>query len=139
VLRVQAPLVKQHRQWETLTDDVDAAGYKLLPKVRQILRGKRYVEYLAPKFIRRFHAKRSGLLTVLEPYRGDAPRLHEIRRLPLTLNGEPTNEGIALRYTDENGVQHQIIMCPRRGAKEAGGWTVRASFTAGANGPLVGF
>ncbi len=139
VLRVMMPLVKQHRQWERLTGDLKAAGYRMLPWDRLKIREKRYLEFLAPKFIYRFDAKRAGLLTILEPCRGKTSRVNNLQRLPLTVNGKQSKEGIALRYTDEKGVEHQIIMCPEKGIKKAGNWTIKGPFTAGTNGPLTGW
>ncbi|MDD5707762.1 MAG: hypothetical protein PHR35_17720, partial [Kiritimatiellae bacterium] len=137
MLRARMPLVKQHGQWERMTGDIDAAGYTLLPEERQLLPGDRYVEWLAPKYFRRFHARKTGVLTILEPFEGKTPRLKSIERLPLTVDGRPAEQGIAIRYTDENGVAHQAILCPGSGEKQAGGWTVRGDFTAGPNGPLL--
>ncbi|NLD43932.1 MAG: hypothetical protein GX657_10605, partial [Chloroflexi bacterium] len=131
MLRVRAPLVKQHRQWERMTGDLTAAGYTLLPESLQLLASATYAEWLAPKFIRRFRAKQAGVLTILEPFRGPTPRLSGIARLPLTLDGQPVaRQGIAIRYADENNVTHQVILCPAPGEKQAGGWTVSGDFTA---------
>ena len=131
LLRVKAPLVVC--DWKKITGDTDAAGYTRLPRNAKAREDRS--DFMGSKLIRRINAPRAALLTVLEPYHGDAPRLEKIERLPFSLNGAPSTTGIVLRYVSD-GVTHQILMCPEAGAKSGGGWTTPARFTAGTFGAL---
>jgi hypothetical protein len=105
-------------------------AYKAWPKR---LKGER-PEVMGTKFIRRINAREAGLLTILEAYKGKAPRLKDFKVIPLKLNGKPTDKGISVEYTDERGNKHQIIMCPEAGTKTAGNAETDALFTAGSIG-----
>lgn len=131
VLRVKAPLVVC--DWKKITGDTKAAGYTRLPRNAKARADRS--DFMGYKLIRRIRAQRAALLTVLEPYRGDAPRLSKIERLPFSLDGKPSTEGVALRYVAE-GVMHQALMCPSAGVKRGGNWTTPHCFAAGTFGAL---
>jgi len=131
VLRVKAPLVVC--DWKKITGDTEAAGYTRLPRNAKAREDRS--DFMGYKLVRRIRARRAALLTVLEPYRGDEVRLSRIERLPFTLDGKASTEGVALRYVVE-GVTHQALMCPRAGTKRGGGWTTTNRFTAGSFGAL---
>ncbi len=133
LLRVNAPHVVS--DWKGMTGDIDAAGYTRLELNRTQPEDRS--DFMAPKLIRRIHAKSGALLTILEPYTGHAPRLRDFEQLPLLVDGAPTGRGIAVRYVEQNGQRHQVIICPDTGTKVAGEWTSSQPFTAGAFGPLV--
>ena len=134
LLRVKAPLVKI--DWAAMTGDTNAAGYTDEPDSR-IWMGKKddTTSCLATKLIRRMHGKQAGLLTILEPFRGGKPRLEGIERLPFTLDGKPSDQGMALRYRAD-GMTHQVLLCPVPGVKELNGVKTNTMFTAGPNGFL---
>jgi len=132
LFRVTAPLVKGG--WTKITGDVKAAGYTE-EKLRWMGNRADRSSLMGLKFIRRIHGKTAGLLTILEPFKGEKSRLSKIERLPLTLNGKPTEQGIALRY-QAGGMTQQIIICPEPGVKKAGEAETRSFFSAGSQGFL---
>jgi len=131
VLRVRAPLVVC--DWKAMTGDPDAAGYARLERNRTLSEDRS--DFLGPKLIRRIRARHAAVLTVLEPYRGDTPRLNGFQRFGVTVDGAAVADGLAVRFAAD-GVVHQVMFCPRAGTKTGGGWTSERRFTAGVFGPM---
>ncbi len=131
LLRVKAPLVVA--EWGKITGDTEEAGYTRLARNANALADRS--DFMGYKLIRRIHAPRAALLTVLEPYRGDTPRLSKMERLTFSLDGQTNNDGIVLRYESE-GITHQVLMSIAEGVKTGGGWSTTNRFTAGAFGAL---
>ncbi|MBN2640589.1 MAG: hypothetical protein JXR78_02955 [Victivallales bacterium] len=125
VYRANAPFEKNG--FEALTSN-PANVYNPWPSK---LRGER-PEIMGVKFIRRIRADKVGLLTILEPYEGDSPVIRRIERLPLKLDGqEVSTQGIGIKYQDDAGKWHGVIMCPLSGVKTAGSLKTSAAFDAG--------
>ena len=134
LLRVKAPLVIS--EWSKITGDIEAAGYVKENETHNTMGpSPDRTSLMGTKFIRRLHGKSGALLTILEPFRGGKPRLEGIERLPFTLDGKPSDQGMALRYRAD-GIAHQVLLCPASGVKELNGVKTSTMFTAGPNGFL---
>ena len=132
LLRIKAPLVTV--DWTRITGDLQDAGYVKESEGHSFMGpSPDRNSVMGSKFIRRFHAKQAGLLTILEPFKGDKPRLLNIEMLPFTLDGKPCDQGAAMRYVSD-GVTHQAIICPKPGVKEVGTATTSSAFAAGPYG-----